>query len=161
VNSTALRRYVKGGLLEEIAAEGQGAAAEGLGGVQAGEEASLEDLVAVVAESNTKKELRCPDCAKPMKKDRFHPMIPITVDLCKKCERMWLDAGEMNLLKQLYREMARSTDPNVVRVREKVAMVNSDMATSQMARDEAREEANLMADGMGILGGLFRALLER
>jgi Zn-finger nucleic acid-binding protein len=81
----------------------------------------LEDLVAIVAESNTKTSLRCPTCEKPMTKDRFHQMIPVQIDRCRHCDSIWLDTGEYALIRRLYVEMFTSTDPRIVALREKIA----------------------------------------
>lgn len=43
-------------------------------------EATLEELSAVVAESNSTKVLRCPECTRPLLKDKFHPLIPVQID---------------------------------------------------------------------------------
>jgi Zn-finger nucleic acid-binding protein len=83
--------------------------------------ASLEDLAAVVAETNSKKELRCPSCNKMLQKDRFHPLIPVMIDRCKPCGCSWLDAGEMPMIRRLYAELMSSDDPKVVELRQKTA----------------------------------------
>jgi Zn-finger nucleic acid-binding protein len=83
--------------------------------------ASIEDLAAVVAETDSKKELRCPSCGKMLQKDRFHPLIPVTIDRCKPCGCSWLDAGEMPMIRRLYAELMASDDPKVMRLRERVS----------------------------------------
>lgn len=83
--------------------------------------ASMEDLAAVVAETDSKKELRCPSCCKVLQKDRFHALIPVMIDRCKPCGCSWLDAGEMPMIRRLYAELMASDDPKVVRLREKMA----------------------------------------
>jgi Zn-finger nucleic acid-binding protein len=84
----------------------------------------LAELAALVSESNVNATLRCPECQIPMGKDRFHPMVPLTLDSCPKCRARWLDAGELNLLRRLYYEMINSNDPEIVEIREKLAQVN-------------------------------------
>lgn len=65
-------------------------------------EATLEELSAVVAESNSTKVLRCPECTRPLLKDKFHPLIPVQIDRCPYYQGIWLDAGERSLLHQLF-----------------------------------------------------------
>jgi len=92
--------------------------------VQGGQdEVSLADLAQTVSVANTKVALHCPACEKPMTKDRMHPMIPIQIDRCKACGYVWLDAGELELMRRLYAELMSSDDPEIVRRREKVAAV--------------------------------------
>ena len=93
------------------------------------EQSPLEDLVEIVAASDSKGPLRCPDCEKVMRKDRYQQMIPVMVDRCKACDRVWLDTGELHLLRRLYVELGTSTDPEVVRLREKMAVVSMDWHT--------------------------------
>jgi len=93
------------------------------------EQSPLADLAAIVAESDSKKPLRCPECEKMMRKDRYQQMIPVMVDRCKQCDRIWLDTGELHLLRRLYFELATSSDPQIVSLREKVAMVSMDWHT--------------------------------
>ena len=94
---------------------------------QAGDQpATLEDLAQTVAASNTKAILRCPECDKPMSKDRVQPMIPVQIDRCTPCQMVWLDAGEMELLRRLYRELMTSTDPEIVQKRERIGTLMAD-----------------------------------
>jgi Zn-finger nucleic acid-binding protein len=86
---------------------------------------ALADLASIVAEANSKQTLRCPGCQKPMAKDRFRQMIPITIDRCKACDRIWLDTGEYNLIRRLYVELILSTDPQIVELRDKIAATES------------------------------------
>ncbi|MEI8195447.1 MAG: zf-TFIIB domain-containing protein [Phycisphaerae bacterium] len=84
-------------------------------------EPSLEDLAAIVVASNTSKSLSCPECQVPMRKDRLHPMIPISIDRCKQCDGVWLDVGKKPLLIRLWAELQASTDLKVIALRDKVA----------------------------------------
>jgi Zn-finger nucleic acid-binding protein len=122
--------------------------------------ASLTDLAAVVAETDTKKELRCPSCNKILQKDRFHALIPVTIDRCKPCGCSWLDAGEMPMIRRLYAEVMSSTDPKVVTLRQKTAGATSHDPIAQ-ARADARQIAGQPAAGGGgvaTLGMLFDLL---
>src|SRR4051794_3706959 len=47
---------------------------------------SVADLKAVVAEPATTNTLYCPDCHAALVKDRIHPLIPVQVDSCPKCD---------------------------------------------------------------------------
>jgi Zn-finger nucleic acid-binding protein len=82
----------------------------------------LQDLIEVVAESNSKAEARCPECEKMMEKRAFQKMIPVTVDRCYRCDKVWLDTGEYNLIRRLYLEMMLSTDEEVVRLRDRIGL---------------------------------------
>jgi Zn-finger nucleic acid-binding protein len=128
---------------------------------------SLVDLAAVVTESDSKQTLRCPECSKPMAKDRYHPMIPVTIDCCRACQSMWLDAGEFNLLRRLYEEMAASDDPKIVRLREKVAAASAgwqmrSTATEEAERslDQAARSLSDVADAAYMLSSLVRMFVR-
>jgi Zn-finger nucleic acid-binding protein len=96
----------------------------------------LEELAQIVQESNSRDMLRCAACEKPMVKGRFHPMIPVEVDRCLKCGYIWLDAGEMSLVRRLYAELMTTQDPEVARRRDKVAAVAAEWhAHRQSVRD--------------------------
>jgi Zn-finger nucleic acid-binding protein len=82
---------------------------------------SLADLAEIVSSADSKEPLRCPQCEKPMLKDRYHPMIPVQIDRCKPCGYVWLDTGEFSLIRQLYVELTTSDDPEIVRRRDKLA----------------------------------------
>lgn len=112
INTSALLRYTRREAQE--AAENPGES----------DSTSLADLAAVVVESNTTAELRCPDCQRPMEKEKWHPMIPVEVDKCQRCRGVWLDVGELPLLRRLFEELQNSEDPEVVRLREKIARVH-------------------------------------
>jgi Zn-finger nucleic acid-binding protein len=90
------------------------------GGADCGPRASLADLAEIVQASDTRQAVRCPQCEKPMLKDRYHPMIPVQIDRCKACRYVWLDTGELSLIRQLYVELMTSDDPEIVRRRDKL-----------------------------------------
>ena len=50
---------------------------------------------AVPQEAGKMKLINCPKCNLPMKKLTKQK---VTIDICKKCEGMWLDKGEMEKL---------------------------------------------------------------
>ncbi|HVX86982.1 MAG TPA: hypothetical protein VH253_19515 [Phycisphaerae bacterium] len=126
--------------------------------------ATLTDLAAVVAETDTKKELRCPSCNKILVKDRFHALIPVTIDRCKPCGCSWLDAGEMPMIRRLYAELMSSTDPKVVTLRQKASGTSHDpVARAGADRANASAAANSGAaprtdGGVATLGMLFDLL---
>jgi len=93
------------------------------GAEDASAEPTLQELAAIVVESNTTKRLRCPECHVELRKDRMHPMVPVEIDRCPRCQYVWLDVGELPLLKRLYQELQSSTDPRVMQLREKIAGV--------------------------------------
>jgi len=122
-------------------------AAVSVGGGEEGQ-SPLEDLIEIVVESDCKKPLRCPECEKTMRKDRYQQMIPVMVDRCKQCDRIWLDTGELHLLRRLYLELATSSDPQIVSMREKVAVASMDLhsrppLTESVATDVAYVAANM------------------
>jgi Zn-finger nucleic acid-binding protein len=121
-------------------------------------EASLADLAAVVAESDSRQPLRCPACSKPMVKDRYHPMIPVNIDRCRLCHSIWLDAGEFNLLRRLYRELAASDDPKIVALREKIASVDAQWQGRPTATDNAAQALNEIGDVGYVLTSLVEIL---
>jgi len=133
-------------------------------------DSSLEDLAAVVMESNSKGELRCPECEKVMSKDRFHPMIPVDVDCCRKCNGLWLDTGEKNLLRRLYQELMMSDDPKIVAMREKAAAMYASWGGRSMPAEVVHQSGGSIfngidgIDGVGIatdvLGLLVRTLVR-
>ncbi|MFH0953919.1 MAG: zf-TFIIB domain-containing protein [Verrucomicrobiota bacterium] len=71
---------------------------------------SPEDLKAqAVAEfrSDTKREVRCPRCGALMAKRPFASRyMPLSIDVCRACDYVWLDAGELELLQLLYEASA-------------------------------------------------------
>jgi Zn-finger nucleic acid-binding protein len=121
--------------------------------------ATLEDLIETVQASDTKKVLRCAQCEKEMAKERFHPMIPVNVDHCQKCDWFWLDAGELALLERLYAELMNSNDPEIVRRREKVAAAMGAWDRRPTATEEAERAVNeALAEGQ-TAASLLRMLL--
>jgi Zn-finger nucleic acid-binding protein len=123
-------------------------------------QASLADLAAVVSEAHSTKALRCPECEKPMPKSRYHAMIPVIVDRCRGCDSLWLDTGEYNLLRQLFRELATSDDPEIMRLREKVGAANSQWESRSSATERAAESLGDIIDAETLLTGLIRTLMR-
>jgi Zn-finger nucleic acid-binding protein len=110
--------------IREDVSEGTGKGSQSESGESNGlQAASLEDLAEVVQTSDSRQVLHCAECGKPMVKERFHPMIPVVVDRCRACGYIWLDAGELPLLRRLYVELMTSDDPEICRRREKVAII--------------------------------------
>ncbi len=122
--------------------------------------ASLADLAEVVQASDSKAMLRCPQCEKFMVKDRFHPMIPVHIDRCKHCSSIWLDAGELTLIRRLYVELMSSTDAEIQHRRDKVATVTAAWEGRKTAADELKESLS-PADSKGETGfDLLKHLLR-
>lgn len=103
---------------------------------------SLQDIAAVVAESNTTKKLHCPTCPNDLEKDRFHPLIPVEIDRCPKCKGIYLDVGELPLLQHLWTELQNSDDPQIVRLRDKIAGINLDR---ELRRQDIQDQVEEMA----------------
>lgn len=122
----------------------------------AGDTTSLAELAEVVAASNTKTALRCSACEKPMVKDKFHPMIPVMIDRCRACAMVWLDAGEMALLRRLSRELMTTEDPEIVRRREKVGTVNMQWEARSRLQEETAASVVNMSEGFDLLSYMLR-----
>jgi Zn-finger nucleic acid-binding protein len=100
---------------------------------------TIAELAEIVSSSQSAKDRRCPQCEKPMAKDRFHMMIPVTIDRCKACNCVWLDVGEMMLIHRLHHELVTSDDPEIVRRRDRIGQV--------MAQAEAHKAGAAHVDG--------------
>jgi Zn-finger nucleic acid-binding protein len=130
---------------------------EAFAGVAA--EQSLADLAEVVQASHTAAELRCPQCEKAMTKDKFHPMIPVKIDRCRACNTVWLDAGELSLIRLLHRELMTSDDPEILRRREKIAGAFVAWEGRERATDEAKRSMQQVDDGFDLLSFTLRGLI--
>jgi Zn-finger nucleic acid-binding protein len=117
---------------------------------------SLADLAEIVAASDSRQALRCPQCEKPMLKDRYHPMIPVQIDRCKACGYVWLDAGECSLIRRLYVELMTSDDPEIVRRRDKLATAMAAWEGKRAAQAFGPDDT--FDDGFDPLGYLLRGL---
>jgi Zn-finger nucleic acid-binding protein len=117
----------------------QGDARAFAGGTPTSDEPSLTDLAEIVQTSDSRDVLRCGECEKPMSKERFHPMIPVQVDRCHRCNTIWLDAGELPLIRRLYAELMNSTDPEIQRRRDKVGSVAAQLQGRKFAQQEAKQ----------------------
>jgi Zn-finger nucleic acid-binding protein len=125
--------------------------------------ASLEDLAQVVQESNSQAMLRCAECGKPMTKGKFHPLIPVVVDRCNPCGYIWLDAGEMMLVRKLYAELMTTDDPEITRRRDKVATVAAQWQEQRISLREAQQAAreenrHFHKDAFDVIAYLMRAV---
>jgi hypothetical protein len=102
---------------------------------------SLEDLIEMVSQTDSKEVLRCSGCSKPMVKGKLHPLIPVMVDRCGPCGEVWMDAGEYRLIRCLHKEMVTSEDPAIRAKLEKIAGV-------RIAEDMWKERRKLDFDRM-------------
>ncbi len=89
----------------------------------------LRSLAALAVESDTKKPMQCPDCHIQMTIDRLNPLIPVPIQICKKCSGAWLDVGKRPLLQRLYYELTNSQDPKIIALRDKLGIANMNMQT--------------------------------
>ncbi len=105
---------------------------------------SLQELAAIVVESNTTERLHCPVCPVDLVKERYHPLIPVDINRCPRCAGVWLDVGELPLLRRLFTELLTSMDPEVVALRDKVGTTG--LATEQM-RERTRELQDMEPGG--------------
>lgn len=123
----------------------------------------IVELAALVTESDSRGEVRCPRCMAPMSKERVHQLVPVNVDRCAKCQMTWLDAGELKMLQRLYYEMQTSDDPKVVRIREKIGMINLDRVNDKNGMDDAissSEWGDIASSVGGVLGTILRGMLR-
>jgi Zn-finger nucleic acid-binding protein len=137
-------------LLRRVRLDAQGAVGD------AGSRPSIADLAEIVEASDSRQALRCPQCEKPMVKDRYHPMIPVQIDRCRPCGYVWLDAGEFSLIRQLYAELMTSDDPEIVRRRDKVAAAMSAWEARRVEQTFGPEDG--FDDGFDPLSYLMRRL---
>jgi Zn-finger nucleic acid-binding protein len=96
---------------------------------------NLQDLAAVVTESDSPRPLVCPGCNVKMRIDRLNPIIPVNLQFCDKCSQIWVDVGKLPLIQRLYFEFQRSTDPRILEIREKYAL-------AQLSMEQTRERYN-------------------
>ena len=70
---------------------------------------------------------------------------------------VWLDAGELALLRALYRELITSDDPEIVRRREKVATILMQWEGRERAVTEAARQVDTItsADDFNLLSYLL------
>jgi len=117
-------------------------------------ELPLEELAAVVVESNTKERLHCPLCPGELVKQRYHALIPVEVDLCPRCGGVWLDVGELPLIRRLFAEFQTSTDPQVVALRDKAT---SPALSIKALHQRSRETPDIgpSSSQTGFSGGMY------
>jgi len=125
----------------------RGEARDLAGGVAPSGGPSLSELADIVHTSDSHDMLRCGECEKPMVKEQFHPMIPVQVDRCPRCNTIWLDAGELPLIRRLYAELMNSTDPEIQRRRDKVARVAAELQGRKIAQQQERDRLQRDDDG--------------
>lgn len=109
--------------------------------------AALADLAALVTEANTSDVVRCPECELPMAKQKFHMLIPVQIDRCPKCRGVWFDAGELRLVRTLYRELQQSTDPRIMALREKIALTRQQWDARRQALENIADVGEQSAEG--------------
>ncbi len=52
--------------------------------------------------ADTTHELRCPKCHGPMRREPLHRYLDVRVDVCRSCDVIWFDGGELALLQLAY-----------------------------------------------------------
>jgi Zn-finger nucleic acid-binding protein len=112
---------------------------------------SIAELLACI--NSREDELRCFSCEKPLSKEKFHPMIAVSVDRCPRCFHLWLDEGEFILVRRLYAELITSTDPEVTRRRDKVGAVAAEWLNRQQEVQAAKETLEQLNTGRVDIGG--------
>ncbi len=115
----------------------------------------LRSLAALAVESDTKKPMQCPDCHVQMTIDRLNPLIPVPIQICKKCSGAWLDVGKRPLLQRLYYELTNSQDPKIIALRDKLGIANMNMqADLDAMRSTQTHLQNVFSPGgIGSMGG--------
>jgi Zn-finger nucleic acid-binding protein len=138
----------RAGLMHLVRAVSSPAPASAAGGAPAPANSTtvnLQDLAALASESDTKTPLSCPDCHVQLAIDRLHPMIPVNLQFCRKCDGVWLDVGKLPLVQRLFHELLTTTDPRLVQVREKLAL-------AEMALEQRHERIETIRDRMSSPG---------
>ena len=115
----------------------------------------LRALAALAVESDTKKPMQCPDCHVQMNIDRLNPLIPVPIQICKKCSGAWLDVGKRPLLQRLYYELTNSQDPKIIALRDKLGIANMNMQTDldTMRAAQANLQDIYNRGGLSLTGG--------
>ena len=65
--------------------------------------------------------------------DRLNPLVPVPIQICRKCNGAWLDVGKRPLLQRLYYELTNSQDPEVIALRDKFGIANMNMQVELVA----------------------------
>jgi len=52
-------------------------------------------------------DLVCPECLKPLYRSTY-PQTYVQVDMCRRCDGLWLDAGELNEIKAVRQHLAET-----------------------------------------------------
>lgn len=127
------------------------------------QQASLQDLASVATESDTLRAMACPECNAKMRIDRLHPIIPVSLQFCDKCQYVWMDVGKLPLIQRLYTEFQKSTDPKIVEIREKYAMAQLGLEVSRERQNDVLQRArnlNSPVTGFGGIGPIeLRAII--
>ena len=118
----------------------------------------IADLAAIVVESNCPKTRRCNVCSTDMLKDKIHPMIPVNMDRCPKCDALWLDVGEFSLIKKLFVELQNSTDPEVLARRDKLALAMLQWEGRTRGVQAAEDQSSALAEGVNMLSWVLRRI---
>ncbi len=115
----------------------------------------IRSLAALAMESDTKKAMQCPDCHLQMNIDRLNPLIPVPIQMCKKCNGIWLDVGKRPLLQRLYYELTTTTDPKIVALRDKLGIANMTMQSDidAMQSTQAHLQSVFNPGGISSSGG--------
>ena len=103
----------------------------------------IRSLAALAVESDTKKAMQCPDCHLQMNIDRLNPLIPVPIQICKKCNGIWLDVGKRPLLQRLYYELTTTNDPKIAALRDKLGIATMSMQSDMDALQTT--QANLQS----------------
>lgn len=119
---------------------------------------SVADLTVAVAQSDTTKTLYCPDCHVALVKDRIHPLIPVQVDACPKCDYVWFDPSEQMLFLRHYRELMKTDDPQLADQRDKLehleSMYHQPMSDARQFDKEIAEIAVVIGVATNIISGV-------
>ena len=116
----------------------------------------IAELAATVVESNNTKPLRCNVCSAAMVKEKFHPMIPVIMDHCLKCDGIWLDVGEFSMIKKLWVELQTTTDPDLIDKRDKLAMAHLQWEQHKEGFQSTAQTLANVGQGLNILTFLLQ-----
>ena len=65
----------------------------------------LMDEASNAGPSDNANRVRCPHCLRRMEKKPYRKMTEFNIDVCKKCEVIWFDAGEIETIQLKFRDV--------------------------------------------------------
>ena len=90
-----------------------------LKGIKKTRKKTLKELkeLAAIFKGSTLKNVKCPHCFIRMRKKHFLRPVDIELDLCPRCQAVWLDAGELAMLQIAYESSSKLKDAEMLKKR--------------------------------------------